>query len=98
GSDAFARRIGSLRDAGRKNLVLAIGGPDGHGPSLGERADLILPLGAMTWPHQIARLVVAEQLYRAATILAGHPYHRARQHEFRHDRQQVWFARPDNEA
>ena len=77
GSGDFAGRIGALRDSGRKGLVLAIGGPDGHDPSLAAEADLILSFGAMTWPHQIARVMLAEQLYRAATILAGHPYHRA---------------------
>jgi 23S rRNA (pseudouridine1915-N3)-methyltransferase len=76
-SEAFADKVGSLRDAGRKSLVLAIGGPDGHDPALAGSADLMLSFGAMTWPHQIVRLLVAEQLYRVATILSGHPYHRA---------------------
>lgn len=76
-SPAFAGRLAGLRDEGRKGLVLALGGPDGHDAGLRTRADLVLSLGAMTWPHQIARILVAEQLYRAATILAGHPYHRA---------------------
>ena len=56
--------------------VLALGGPDGHGPEARERADLIVSFGAMTWPHQLARIMAAEQLYRATTILTGHPYHR----------------------
>ncbi|GAB1583386.1 23S rRNA (pseudouridine(1915)-N(3))-methyltransferase RlmH [Phyllobacterium phragmitis] len=73
----FAGRIGRLRDEGQRQLILAIGGPDGHDPRLRERADLVLALGAMTWPHQLARILIAEQLYRAATILSGHPYHRA---------------------
>ncbi|MBB2973368.1 23S rRNA (pseudouridine(1915)-N(3))-methyltransferase RlmH [Mesorhizobium sp. RMAD-H1] len=73
----FAGRIGRLRDDGQRQLILAIGGPDGHDPRLRERADLVLALGAMTWPHQLARILIAEQLYRAATILSGHPYHRA---------------------
>jgi 23S rRNA (pseudouridine1915-N3)-methyltransferase len=77
GSEDFAGRIGMLRDAGRRSLVLAIGGPDGHDPALANAAELVVALGSMTWPHQIVRLLVAEQLYRAATILAGHPYHRA---------------------
>ncbi|KXF76364.1 50S rRNA methyltransferase [Paramesorhizobium deserti] len=76
-SEDFAGRIGRLRDEGPRQLILAIGGPDGHDPRLRDRADLVLALGAMTWPHQIARILVAEQLYRAATILSGHPYHRA---------------------
>jgi 23S rRNA (pseudouridine1915-N3)-methyltransferase len=76
-SEAFAERIGTLRDSGRKNLILAIGGADGHDAALAASAELLLSFGAMTWPHQIVRLLAAEQLYRAATILAGHPYHRA---------------------
>lgn len=76
-SEAFAERIGALRDGGRKDLVLAIGGPDGHDPALAGSAELVLSFGALTWPHQIVRLLAAEQLYRAATILSGHPYHRA---------------------
>jgi 23S rRNA (pseudouridine1915-N3)-methyltransferase len=75
-SETFADRIGALRDSGRKGLVLAIGGPDGHDPALTGSAELVLSFGAMTWPHQVVRLLAAEQLYRAATILAGHPYHR----------------------
>lgn len=77
GSEAFAERIAILRDGGRRDLVLAIGGPDGHDPALAASAELTLRLGAMTWPHQLVRVMLAEQLYRAATILAGHPYHRA---------------------
>ncbi len=76
-SEDFAGRIGALRDGGRKGLVLAIGGPDGHDPALAAEADLLVSFGAMTWPHQLARVMLAEQLYRAATILAGHPYHRS---------------------
>lgn len=77
GSEDFAARIGTLRDAGRKGLVLAIGGPDGHDPSLAAEADLLVSFGALTWPHQLVRVMLAEQLYRAATILSGHPYHRS---------------------
>jgi 23S rRNA (pseudouridine1915-N3)-methyltransferase len=77
GSEDFAGRIGALRDGGRKVLVLAIGGPDGHDPALASSAELMLSFGAMTWPHQLVRVMLAEQLYRAATILSGHPYHRA---------------------
>lgn len=76
-SEEFARRIAALRDGGRRALALAIGGPDGHDPALSSTAELVLSFGAMTWPHQIVRLMLAEQLYRAVTILAGHPYHRA---------------------
>ncbi len=77
GSESFAERIGRMRDDGKRQLIVAIGGPDGHDPSLRSRADLVLALGELTWPHQIARILIAEQLYRAATILAGHPYHRS---------------------
>ena len=77
GSEAFAERIGRMRDDGKRQLIVAIGGPDGHDPALRSRADLVLALGELTWPHQIARILIAEQLYRAATILAGHPYHRS---------------------
>jgi 23S rRNA (pseudouridine1915-N3)-methyltransferase len=75
-SEEFARKIGSMRDDGRRGLVIAIGGADGHEASLREQAALVLSFGAMTWPHQLVRIMLAEQLYRAATILSGHPYHR----------------------
>lgn len=76
GSDAFAAHLGARIDEGR-DVVIVIGGADGHGDKLRARADLVLAFGAMTWPHQIVRILAAEQLYRATTILAGHPYHRA---------------------
>ena len=76
-STAFAAEIGRSRDAGLPALVLAIGGPDGHDPTLIAEAALVLAFGAMTWPHQLVRIMAAEQIYRALTILAGHPYHRA---------------------
>lgn len=76
GSEAFARHLGALRDEGRHSLAFLIGGADGHGDAVHRRADLLLSLSAMTWPHQIVRLLLAEQLYRAVTILSGHPYHR----------------------
>lgn len=75
-SEQFASLIGDMRDGGTRHMVLAIGGPDGHAPELLKRADRVIGLGAMTWPHQIVRALLAEQLYRAASILAGHPYHR----------------------
>lgn len=75
-SRAFAARIGQWRDGGGAELVFAIGGTDGHGETLLERSDLKLAFGAMTWPHQFVRLMLAEQLYRSITILLGHPYHR----------------------
>lgn len=76
-SEAFANLLGTYRDQGKRDLMIAIGGADGLDPALYDRADLILCLGKMTWPHQLVRILVAEQLYRAVTILAGHPYHRA---------------------
>jgi 23S rRNA (pseudouridine1915-N3)-methyltransferase len=76
-SPEFARVVGGRLDGGTSDLVFAIGGPDGHGPALRARADLMLAFGAMTWPHQIVRVLLAEQIYRATTILSGHPYHRA---------------------
>ncbi|MFP1630761.1 23S rRNA (pseudouridine(1915)-N(3))-methyltransferase RlmH [Zhengella sp. ZM62] len=76
-SEDFAGRLAGFRDEGRRDLVLAIGGPDGHDPALRRDAGLLLSFGRMTWPHQVARILLAEQLYRACTILSGHPYHRA---------------------
>lgn len=76
-SQDFANRIGQLRDGGRKALVLAIGGADGHDASLRDHAELMLSFGALTWPHQLVRVMLGEQLYRVATILSGHPYHRS---------------------
>ena len=76
-SEAFAARIKQWRDEGRPALTCVIGGPDGLDPKVRERADLVVSFGALTLPHQIVRVLVAEQLYRALTIIAGHPYHRA---------------------
>lgn len=76
-SEQFAQKIASLRDDGRRSLVIAIGGADGHEASLRGEAELVWSFGAMTWPHQLVRIMLAEQLYRAVTILSGHPYHRA---------------------
>ena len=75
GSEVFAARLAAWRDAGR-DCSCVIGGPDGLDPSLRDEATLLLSFGAMTLPHQLVRVLVAEQLYRAVTILAGHPYHR----------------------
>ena len=61
---------------GTRHALLAIGGADGHDEQIRQKAALILSFGAQTWPHQIVRVMLAEQLYRAATILSGHPYHR----------------------
>ncbi len=76
-SDAFAKWLAQTRDGGCKGLAFLIGGPDGHGGDAVQGAALKLSLGAMTLPHGIARAVLIEQLYRATTILSGHPYHRA---------------------
>ena len=76
-SPAFADLIGGFRDGGKRDLVVAIGGADGLDPSLYDRADATLCLGKLTWPHQLVRILLAEQLYRAVTILSGHPYHRS---------------------
>jgi len=75
-SQAFATRIGRWRDDGVRDLAFAIGGADGLDRSVLDRADLALALGRLTWPHMMARAMLAEQLYRASTILSGHPYHR----------------------
>jgi 23S rRNA (pseudouridine1915-N3)-methyltransferase len=75
-SPAFSRKLETWKDEGVPEIVFAIGGADGHGPEVLARADLKLALGAMTWPHQIARILLAEQIYRAMTIQSGHPYHR----------------------
>lgn len=75
-SRAFAARIAAWQRQGRSELVFLIGGPEGLDPALLDRADLVLALGRMTWPHRFVRVLLAEQLYRAATIQAGHPYHR----------------------
>lgn len=75
-SRAFAERLARWRDDGNSDLVLALGGPDGHGPELLRKSALRIAFGPMTWPHQLARIMLAEQLYRAVTILSGHPYHR----------------------
>ena len=76
-SAAFAERLGRLRDEGRRQTALLIGGADGLDEPVRRAADLILSLGAMTWPHLLVRGLIAEQLFRAQSILAGHPYHRA---------------------
>jgi len=75
-SEAFARHLAKLRDSGSRDLVFLIGGPDGLAPSLLAKAQERLSFGAQTWPHLMVRAMLAEQLYRACAILAGHPYHR----------------------
>ncbi len=75
-SAEFAAMIAKARDSGVDDLVFAIAGADGHARALLERADPVLSLGPMTWPHLLVRGMLAEQLYRAQQILSGHPYHR----------------------
>jgi 23S rRNA (pseudouridine1915-N3)-methyltransferase len=75
-SRAFADRIAAWRDGGEANIAFVIGGADGLGAPILEKARIRLAFGAMTWPHQLVRVMLAEQLYRAVTILSGHPYHR----------------------
>lgn len=75
-SRAFAGKLGDLRDSGCREAAFLIGGADGLDASVKGRADLVLSLGPATWPHLLCRALVAEQLYRAACILEGHPYHR----------------------
>lgn len=75
-SREFADRIGELRDSGVRRTEFLIGGADGLDPSVREGASALLAFGPQTWPHALVRLMLAEQLYRAVTILAGSPYHR----------------------
>ena len=77
GSAALARKLGQWRDQAIANTVFVIGGADGLSPELRGKAKISVAFGAATWPHQMVRVMLLEQLYRAATILAGHPYHRA---------------------
>lgn len=76
-SDAFADRLAALRDGGRASLAFLIGGPDGFDAGLRDAAEWPLSFGRLTLPHQIVRVLVLEQVYRAFTIMAGHPYHRS---------------------
>jgi 23S rRNA (pseudouridine1915-N3)-methyltransferase len=76
-SAAFARHLGRWRDEQISDTIFAIGGADGLSPDLRRKAKLSIAFGAATWPHQMVRVMLLEQIYRAATILAGHPYHRA---------------------
>jgi len=75
-SEVFARMLGEKRDGAVKTIAFLIGGPDGHGAQVLKSSGLILSLSLLTLPHGLARVVLLEQLYRAATILSGHPYHR----------------------
>ena len=75
-SPEFAAQMAQWRDGGRQDLAFVIGGADGIAPDLRARAGFSLSLGRMVWPHMLVRVMLAEQLYRAATILGGGPYHR----------------------
>jgi 23S rRNA (pseudouridine1915-N3)-methyltransferase len=75
-SASFARHIGKWRDQSVPHNVFVIGGADGLSPELRRKATLSIAFGSATWPHQMVRVMLLEQIYRAATILAGHPYHR----------------------
>jgi 23S rRNA (pseudouridine1915-N3)-methyltransferase len=75
-SASFARHIGKWRDESVPHNVFVIGGADGLSPELRRKAKLSIAFGSATWPHQMVRVMLLEQIYRAATILAGHPYHR----------------------
>lgn len=76
-SPAFAALLARWRDGGQQDAAFVIGGADGIDPALRARADASISLGRMVWPHMLVRVMLAEQLYRAATILSGGPYHRA---------------------
>lgn len=76
-SAAFAARLAGWRDAGVADLAFLVGGADGHSDPVRRRADLLLSLGPMTWPHMMVRGMLMEQVYRAQCILGNHPYHRA---------------------
>jgi 23S rRNA (pseudouridine1915-N3)-methyltransferase len=75
-SDSLAGRMRGWRDGGREAACFVIGGADGLETAWRSRADLVLAFGAATWPHQLVRIMLMEQIYRATTILSGHPYHR----------------------
>lgn len=76
-SPQFADQLGALRDAGQGDLAICIGGADGLAPDFRAEAAMAISFGAMVWPHMLVRVMLAEQLYRAASILSGGPYHRA---------------------
>jgi len=75
-SPEFAEQLARWRDVGRQDVAFVIGGADGIAPALRDRAEFSLSFGKMVWPHMLVRVMLAEQLYRAATILGGGPYHR----------------------
>lgn len=75
-SPQFATQLGTWRDTGHQDIAFVIGGADGIDPTLRAKADFKLSFGAMVWPHMLVRVMLSEQLYRAANILSGGPYHR----------------------
>ena len=77
GSEGFSSWIGDLRDRGNSDLCFLIGGAEGHGAAVRSSASRLIAYGPQTWPHKLVRVMVAEQIYRAATLLAGTPYHKA---------------------
>ncbi len=77
GSEAFAHKLQALEEGGRNRVAFIIGGADGHSGAVRKKADFLLSFGIQTWPHMLARVMLAEQIYRARQIIAGHPYHRA---------------------
>src|SRR6476469_5827705 len=82
-SNSFVKHLRGWNDGGR-DAAFVIGGPDGLAPTLSDQADLRLAFGALTWPHQMVRVMLLEQIYRATTILSGHPYHREEPEKFAH--------------
>jgi 23S rRNA (pseudouridine1915-N3)-methyltransferase len=76
-SQEFASLIGKFQERGTSNIAFLIGGAAGHGKAALDRADFVLSFGKMTWPHMMVRAMLSEQLYRAYTILTGHPYHKS---------------------
>ena len=76
-SEEFAAEIRRRLESGASDLAFLVGGPDGHSSAVQARASLTLAFGKLTWPHRLARIMLAEQIYRAVTILVNHPYHRA---------------------
>jgi 23S rRNA (pseudouridine1915-N3)-methyltransferase len=74
-SNGLVKRLRGWNDGGR-DAAFVIGGPDGLAPTLSENSDLHLAFGALTWPHQLVRVMLLEQIYRAVTMMSGHPYHR----------------------
>lgn len=75
-SAEFAKKLEGWRDTGRREARFLLGAADGHGDEIRDSADLLLSFGPATWPHMMARAMLAEQLFRATSILANHPYHR----------------------